>query len=259
MMRALIIAFSTYSRIPMPRVEFKEKSMRYCMCFFPVVGMVIGIIEALSGYGLLELDGLSMLFAAGILTVLPILLTGGIHMDGYFDTIDARHSYKSKEEKLEILKDPHLGAFAVIYGIAYFVLYYAVVCQLLTNAYGEINTWKLCVEITAIFVLERILSGISVVTFPKAKKSGMLATTADAAEKKVKAILITEGLAVAIAAILVCPVYGATIVLIQAFMFVYYRIMSTKEFGGITGDLAGYFLQLTELASLLGLAVIQIL
>jgi len=258
-MRALIIAFSTYSRIPMPRVEFKEKSMRYCMCFFSVVGLVIGAIQVLCAYGLTEVDELSLLFVAGILTILPILLTGGIHMDGYFDTVDARRSYKSKEEKLEILKDPHLGAFAVIYGIVYFILYFAATYQLLTKAYLESLSWKLGVEVAFIYVLERILSALSVVTFPKAKRSGMLATTANASEKNVKMILIIEGIVAACGAIIVCPFYGCVIVGVQGLMFIYYKVMSTKEFGGITGDLAGYFLQCAELISLFALVVAQIL
>ena len=41
-------------------------------------------------------------------------VTGGFHIDGFMDTMDAFHSYKPREEKLAILKDSHIGAFAVI-------------------------------------------------------------------------------------------------------------------------------------------------
>lgn len=88
-MRAAFIAFSMYSRIPMPMFEWKEEDMKYAMCFFPAIGMVIGAVF----YGMFLL--LSWLLpgsflAAGILLAVPIFITGGIHMDGFMDTCDAR-------------------------------------------------------------------------------------------------------------------------------------------------------------------------
>ncbi len=108
-MRAAIIAFSMYSRIPMPMFEWKEEDMKYAMCFFPAIGMVIGTVF----YGMFLL--LSWLLpgsflAAGILLAVPIFITGGIHMDGFMDTCDARASYGDREKKLAILKGyPHGG------------------------------------------------------------------------------------------------------------------------------------------------------
>ena len=54
--------------------------------------------------------------------LLPVLVTGGIHMDGFLDTTDALSSWQPREKKLEILKDSHAGAFAIIMGCSYFVL-----------------------------------------------------------------------------------------------------------------------------------------
>ena len=62
--------------------------------------------------------------------VLPVLLNGGIHMDGFLDVTDAKSSYGDREKKLEILKDPHTGAFAIIGGCVYFLIYY--------GAFGEL-------------------------------------------------------------------------------------------------------------------------
>lgn len=52
MLKSLVVAFSTYSKIPMPRVEWDEKSMKYSMCWFPFVGVVIGLASAGCFYGL---------------------------------------------------------------------------------------------------------------------------------------------------------------------------------------------------------------
>lgn len=65
---------------------------------------------------------MSMFLFASIAVCIPLLVTGGIHMDGYMDTVDALSSHQSVEKKLEILKDPNAGAFAVIYCGIYLLL-----------------------------------------------------------------------------------------------------------------------------------------
>ena len=57
------------------------------------------------------------------MSIIPILITGGFHIDGFMDTQDAINSYKPREKKLEILKDPHIGAFAVISLLAYSIFW----------------------------------------------------------------------------------------------------------------------------------------
>ena len=86
--RSLWIALSTYSILPVPQVEWTKRSMEYAICFFPVVGMLCGGGLALWNWvcGAAEIGG--VLFAA-VSACLPVLLTGGIHMDGYMDTVDA--------------------------------------------------------------------------------------------------------------------------------------------------------------------------
>lgn len=112
-MQSLIIAFAMYSKLPMPRVDWNEKNMRYAFCWFPFVGLVIGLVEWGTFY-LLELCRAGGVLKGAVLTVLPLLITGGIHLDGFMDTTDARSSYGDREKKLAILKDSHVGAFAVI-------------------------------------------------------------------------------------------------------------------------------------------------
>ena len=128
-MKALIMAFSTYSRIPMPNVEFSEKNQRASLCFFPLIGIVIGLCQWLLMHFfsflpviLPHTDLTFPLIRAGFMCALPVLVTGGIHMDGFLDTVDAKSSFKSRQERLKILKDPHTGAFAVIYSSLYFII-----------------------------------------------------------------------------------------------------------------------------------------
>ncbi len=111
--RSLCIAFSTYSRIPVPQVAWTDENRKYSMCFFPLIGAVIGLL--LWGWlALCDALGFGALLRGAVGALLPILVTGGIHMDGFMDTSDALASWQSPEKRLEILKDSHVGAFAVL-------------------------------------------------------------------------------------------------------------------------------------------------
>ena len=226
--------------------------MKYAMCFFPLVGVVIALLSYLA-WRLLTCLGLHVFFIASCLTVLPILLTGGIHLDGYFDTQDALHSYALQERKLEILKDPHIGAFAAIYGI----LYILSVLACWTEIASMTDAAQALPSICGGFVLSRILSGLSVVTFPKARRDGMVRAMADASDHHVASILTAELIVAAmllfVPAILSTPIlYPLVTLLMASLSFQWYRLRVIPIFGGTTGDLCGYFLCNCERAILAG-------
>lgn len=265
--QSFIIAFSTYSRLPMPRVEWSEKNMRYSMCWFPCVGAVIGVCHLALLYLFGTVLSMHEAVTAAVLTALPVFITGGIHMDGFLDTIDARSSYKPKEEKLKILKDPHTGAFAVIYGILYILLYFGFMRELVELRAGEhilkdnvyeVNDFTAVYLVMATaYIYVRALSGLAVVTLKKARTDGMAAETAGAADKCVKWVLCAELAACAAVMLAVHIWYGLAAVLVGLWCAVYCRHIAYKTFGGITGDIAGYFLQVCELAVLIALTVVR--
>ena len=165
-LKAMCIAFSIYSKIPVPIFKWEEKEMKYQLIFFPWIGAIIGALLVGWNYlaGKVNLGNMAYVLIA---TAIPLIITGGFHVDGYMDTMDAFHSYKSREEKLEILKDPHIGAFAVIM-LSLLGMFYI-------GAISEISSD--CVKAYAgAFFVSRCLSGIAVVLFPSAKKDGMLNT-----------------------------------------------------------------------------------
>lgn len=244
-LKSMIIAFSMYSKIPMPRTEWNKEDMKYVLCWFPWVGAVIGGAFLLL-WEMWNLLSLSDLLFAGIATALPILITGGIHLDGFLDTVDARSSYGDREKKLGILKDPHVGAFAVIYGSLYILLYFTLAYELRET--GEIRQ---AVLFAVTPILSRILSGSSLLWLPSAKKEGLASTFAAAADLRKNRVVMGILLAVISGLLLlVHPFRGAVILVLCAAIFYCYRRMAVREFGGITGDLAGFFLQICELTCL---------
>ena len=202
--KSIAIAFSMYSKIPMPQFEWKEEDMRYSMCFFPLVGIVIGLLSWF-WWLFCQHFGIGKMCFAFVGLAIILLVTGGIHMDGYMDTMDALHSYGSREKKLEIMAS-FCGAY----------------------------------------FLSRIFSEIAVVSFPCAKKEGTLYMFADTAQEKiVKRSLYGELVLCAFWQILMDPKAGIMQLICALAVFGYYY-KSKKEFGGITGDLAGYFVTLCE-------------
>ena len=247
LLNAMIIAIAMYSKIPMPRVDWNEKNMRYAMCFFPLVGVIIGVLEIVAGNLITIWKGEGTFFYAVVLTLIPVFITGGIHLDGFADTMDAKSSYGDREKKLEILKDPHTGVFAIISLCCYFLL-----C---VGIFSEMRTERLFAA-ALVFVFSRSLSGISVVTFQAAKNSGLLRTFQDGAQKRnVRIVLIFWLLAAGVGFYLTAGLCGGAAAVVGLAVFFYYYQFSRKQFGGITGDLAGYFLQLCELFMLAVLAL----
>ena len=245
LLNAMIIAIAMYSKIPMPRVDWNEKNMRNAMCFFPLVGVIIGVLEIVTGNLITVWKGEGTFFYAVVLTLIPVFITGGIHLDGFADTMDAKSSYGDREKKLEILKDPHTGAFAIISLCCYFLL-----C---VGIFSEMRTERVFAA-ALVFVFSRSLSGISVVTFPAAKNSGLLRTFQDGAQKRnVRIVLML--LAAGVGFYLAAGLCGVAAAVVGLAVFFYYYQFSRKQFGGITGDLAGYFLQLCELFMLAVLAL----
>ena len=129
-------AFAMFSKIPMPMVDWKKENIKYMMCFFPFVGTAIGILTWFAGGALGVHVALEPFFLAVILTVIPVFVTGGIHVDGLLDTSDALSSWQERTRRLEILKDSHAGAFAIITACVYFILWLGAWDQLLGNYNG---------------------------------------------------------------------------------------------------------------------------
>lgn len=235
---SLIIAFSMYSKIPMPQVEWSKENMKYVMCFFPMVGAVIGGAIYLWS-NVAEDIMISQSLYTVVFLLIPLILTGGIHMDGFMDTTDALCSYQPMEKKLEILKDPNSGAFAVIACVGYYLLAYGIWYDVTGNE----------IPILAIgFILSRALSGLAVVTFPLGKSSGLATTFSNKAKKIItRRVMLIIILLCGIGMLLINWKVGGIGLLSALLTYRYYYHKSVKEFGGITGDLAGYFLQLCEL------------
>lgn len=243
-----IAAFAMFSRIPMPRCDWEKDNIRYMLVFMPLVGAVIGAVSYVWAFigGRFWYD---RILESMLLFLIPFELTGGIHLDGFLDTTDALSSWKSKEERVEILKDVHVGAFAVIRGVVLLMFMFAVY----TSVSKKEVLWPF---LGLVFVMSRTLNALSILTFPKAKETGTVNTWQKDADPKCKGLLIAVFIVTAVVAILIHPLYGAILTIGVLATFFWYYKKAMKYFGGMTGDLAGYFVCVCEAAVLFILAVV---
>lgn len=249
LIRSLFLAVSCFSKIPMPQLSWRDDGMRYMMCFFPVVGIIVGLLLALWWWICDALSFGTVLRAVG-LTLVPVLVTGGIHLDGYCDVVDALSSHSEPERRRQILKDPHVGAFAVI-GVAGYLLAYF-------GAATEVpHSWSALIVIGLSAVISRCASGIATVAFAQNSSGGMLAQFNETANtRRALVVLIIELIAAGALAIFVSVPMGIAAVAVCLILLAILPAFSRHWFGGMSGDIAGFFLQVAELAMLVAIVVV---
>ncbi|MBR4304726.1 MAG: adenosylcobinamide-GDP ribazoletransferase [Clostridia bacterium] len=238
MLRSVAMAFSMFSSLPTPQVEWKDSNMKYMLCALPLVGAAAGVLM-LGWYWLCaQLSIGKLLFGAGMV-ILPLAVSGGIHLDGFCDTSDALASHAPAEKKREILKDSRAGAFAVIGAAAYFVVHFAL-C-------AEIGISLIASAMLALHqVFARAIGALAGTVLPSSSSQGLLASFKNAAAKKAAAVLTVWCVLCACAMIALSPIGGTVCTVCGGAAFLYIKHMSRKQFGGMSGDLAGFIITVLQ-------------
>lgn len=233
-MHSFLIGLQFLTRIRLVRqTEWTAEDFGRSTRFFPLVGLVLGICYALFAWLLLYAVGMRALTAA-LLLVLPLLLTGGLHADGFMDTADGVFSGRDRERKLEIMKDSRVGAFGVVSFVMLMFVQYALI--------SDMHPLLLIPALFVMPVIGRFAMVLSVACFPYAREDGMGKTFADMADRK------TIVIAALITMILVLPwgvLAALALVLGTVFTLLFCRLI-THVLGGVTGDVYGAATVLTE-------------
>ncbi len=124
-----LFALSFLTRIPVPvKIEYDEKLPAKAMAYYPVVGLLLGMI-------LITVDYLGRSFlprnvVSSLLLIVHVYLTGGLHLDGFIDMIDGLFGGGEKERKIEIMHDSSVGSFGLIGVVLLFLLKYSILVDL---------------------------------------------------------------------------------------------------------------------------------
>lgn len=232
-----IFAVSHLTRLPVPSIEFDPEELGRSTSVFPLVGLLLGgIIVAFNKILLLFPPE----FRASVFVFLTVILTGGMHLDGFMDCIDGLMGGKSRERKLEIMRDSRVGALGVAYGTCLLLLKYSLfLCVIKSN-------WWMGIMI-AVPVLSRWGMSYAVTVFPYARSEGLgsLFKTYSGTKELVFATLIALAVTFFTA--------GATCFLllaVTAAVVFFTGKKITLALGGLTGDVYGFINELLEVVLL---------
>lgn len=231
-----------FTALPCPYRPWDEADRGLMLACLPVIGAVIGLIW--SALSLLARALLPAVIAAAVITALPALLTGFIHLDGYMDTCDALLSWRPLEERRRILKDVHCGAYAVA-GLVFLILFGLSAALSLGGA--DLRTLAL------IPVFSRCGSALCVTTLAPLEHSEYAALRGTPFQR---AAIVAMGL---LALVIGRLWLGRGLVVVAAVEWVVYGVSMAWAYHslrGVSGDLAGFSLSLSETAALLALALV---
>ena len=236
---AVVASFATFSRIRVPArlldaVDWRDGA---ALAGFPLVGVAASWLC------------LPTPIAAAVFTCLPVLVNGGIHLDGLCDVADAVCSHADRDRKLQILKDPRAGAFGVMALACYLLLFYS-----LAAGADPMQLVRMSISLPAALAFSRCLSGLAVLRWPKARPDGMARAMAGEDDNPPRpAVRALAGQAVlsGVSLVALAPAAsGPFAIAAAAAVLAWYHRFALREFGGVTGDTAGWFLQWCELAML---------
>ena len=246
-MESFLIGLQFLTRIYITRqTVWTEENFGKSVKYFPLIGAVVGIISAASiGFFYWLTNGQLPILTGALAFTLPIILTGGIHCDGFIDSFDGLFSGREREKILEIMKDSRVGAF----GAVSFILLTALEISALIELLQLSIAWSL----TAIFsapIISRLMMVVTIGKFPYARREGMGKAFAKFTTRQTNFFALVSTLLILSPLIFLdVKIFLATILaLIISFGFtLYFGNFSVKKIGGVTGDIYGAVSTLVEL------------
>ncbi len=245
-MDGFFLAFGFLTVLPMPFVAARPGGIGRAAVWFPVVGLVVGALLAAVAWGSLLLwhdRGI----AAALVLIASLLLTGGLHLDGFMDTADAFFSHKDRERMLEIMKDSRSGALGVASGVVLLIAKFAAISALLGHS------GRLPLVLLAVAPVLGRAAMVFALGFPNARPGGLGASFAS--EVRPWQRELSSGLAVLLTVGVVQrgglwwggPVLFAVTAAVALLSVLYWK----RRLGGLTGDIYGAINECVELAVLL--------
>lgn len=242
-LKGLLINLQFFSTIPVPfGLPMDKKHLERVIQTFPLLGLLQGVIYASIFYGIVEWTPFSPLAAAFAVWLASILLTGGIHLDGWIDSSDAFFSYQDQDKRLEIMKDPRTGAFGVLSVIVLLSAKFFFIYEI--TGMVQSATYLLAV---AIPFLSRMLMGVLLVSVTQAKNEGLGALFKNASSSRTLWIYPFYLLLFAMGLLVTGLYIGlASYILAVILIFLFLRKKIIEWYGGMTGDTLGASVELTE-------------
>ena len=256
LLRSFLAALTFLTLVPAGGSRmFNQREIGVSRGFYPLVGLLIGIMLVVLEQGATALfsrplTATVMLTAGGAFTAAPLtaavllvsllVITRGLHFDGFMDVCDGLFGAYTRERRLEIMRDPHVGSFAVAGGTALLILKYGALVSLM----GFPGVGKLWV-LLAFPMLSRWSMVILLQVFPYAREAGLGSPFHGEGGKPWIAagfaLLVTAGVSIVLGGI-----GGAAIMIGVSLLAALVGWTITRILGGLTGDIYGATNEIVE-------------
>ena len=246
--KGFYMSLGMFCGIPLPFHIWEEDYTPIMVTSLPLVGLLIGAIWW--GVSLLFITlSFPIMITAAILTLTPFFIAGFIHLDGYMDTSDALLSRRPYEDKLRILKDSNVGAFAVVMLAILFLLQFAAIHTIIE--YGSY-----LILLIVISVISRCCSALSIFILRHMQGSNYAAMLGKSSGTAHKIFIIAIGVGIFALSFFTSGVLGVVVTLSVILGYAMAMRVVYREFKGVSGDLLGYSMVIGELCGLVALALL---
>ena len=243
-----LVAAGFFTRLPFP---YPSQAPRLAEAIWaaPLAGVVVGLACGVAG-GLATALGLPPHLAAVVALAAGILVTGALHEDGAADLADGFGGGRTREAKLEIMRDSRIGSYGALALIVSTLARWAAYAAILGAASGIVALWIA----VAVHAGSRAVIPAFMARVPSARSDGLSAGAGAVADR-------TAFVALAIGAIVALPLgfgFLAAAVLVVAVVTSGVAVLCRRQIGGQTGDVLGALQQLCETGLLFVAAAILI-
>ncbi len=232
---------------PVPDVNIKGEDIAGGVKFFPLVGMVLGMLLFAVAMGLEEV--FPPLPAAAILTILPEFFTRGFHLDGLADSADGLLSSRSRERMLEIMKDSHTGSMGVLAIVSVMLLKFAALSEI---AAGTANLLPVSAALASLGGRCAIVMYIAFSRYARKEGTGKALF-----ERSQKTVAVGAAICFGVISLLFSsPLTAAVLTAALLCLTAGWKVFCTRAIGGATGDTVGACEEMGETLILMLLAVL---
>ncbi|MFJ8067172.1 adenosylcobinamide-GDP ribazoletransferase [Psychrobacillus sp. NPDC096426] len=237
-MKSILLALQFFTIIPVNKnLPMERRTITGMYSIFPLIGALLGAVACLSFY-----FDWSPLMTGFSIVFLGVAFSGGLHMDGFIDTSDAFFSYKDRMKRFEILDDPRVGAFGVMTVVLLVIGKVIIVSEVLA---AESFHWILAILIP---YFSRAVMTVLFSCTNSAKTSGLAYYFKQKMNGNVVLILSVCHffLGLAVLGWLTEWLIAVTFAVILIGFICLYRSWARRNFGGVTGDLLGASVEVSE-------------
>lgn len=234
-MKRLILMLQFLTKLPLPfNIEADEEDFSKGVIYFPLVGLIIGLLLAGTYVGVLSIS--NSMIASVFVVAFEVFLTGGLHLDGLADTFDGLYSYRDKERMLEIMKDSRVGTNGVL------ILVLGIVAKL-------VLIYSLDAPIEVLIVMP-VVSRLMVVVMSRFSKYARENGMGGFFIGKTTTLQLAIATIITIVVHLIRPELLIVSVIVTVLALIYRYHVYTK-IDGITGDVLGAIVEMSEVFFLL--------